>query len=241
MWSVPAPGVVVAGTAVPVAIVWTLASSCTSTVYEPAAELLVVAETAVLDELVTVWPQVVELASLLARSRSVETALLILPYSETVVWIVVALVWSAVSGCCSIAISWVTIELTSRPLPMPAELIAPMPAELVVMGKPSSQTAAAGRADASISAVAGANLSGVRAGARRAEAQPLSRASTVCGSWLACATIAVPACCRIWARDRFAVSAAKSASMIRPRAADWFSPVICRFEIAKPKRLIAAP
>jgi hypothetical protein len=34
---------------------------------------------------------------------------------------------------------------------------------------------------------------------------------------------------------------AKSASMIRPRAADWFSPVIDRFEIAMPKRLIAAP
>ena len=80
----PAPGVVVAGTAAPVAIVWTLASACTSTEYEPAAELLVVAETAVLDELVIVWAQVVELASLLARSRSVETALLILPYSETV-------------------------------------------------------------------------------------------------------------------------------------------------------------
>jgi hypothetical protein len=67
---------------------------------------------------------------LVARSFSVETALLILPYSETVLWIVVALVWSAVSGCCSIAISWVTIELTSRPLPMPAELI-------VAMGQPS--------------------------------------------------------------------------------------------------------
>ena len=147
MRSVPAPGIVVAGTAVPVAIVWTLASAWTSTVYEPAAELLVVAETAVLDELVTVWPQVVELASLLARSRRVETALLILPYSDTVVWIAVALVSSAVSGCLSIAISCETIELTSRPLPMPAELI--------VMGEPSSQNVAAGRgAGASISAVA---------------------------------------------------------------------------------------
>ena len=44
--------------------------------------------------------------------------------------------------------------------------------------------------------------------------------STSCGIWLACATIAVPACCSTWARDRFAVSAAKSASWIgcaRPR------------------------
>ena len=38
-----------------------------------------------------------------------------------------------------------------------------------------------------------------------------------------------------------AVSAAKSASMMRPRAAAWFSPVICRLEIAYEKRLIAAP
>lgn len=36
--------------------------------------------------------------------------------------------------------------------------------------------------------------------------------STPCGSWLAWATIAVPACCKIWARDRLAVSTAKSAS-----------------------------
>ena len=36
--------------------------------------------------------------------------------------------------------------------------------------------------------------------------------STPCGSWLACATMAVPACCRICARDRLAVSTAKSAS-----------------------------
>ena len=59
MRSVPAPGVVVAGTAVPVASVCTLASACTSTVYVPAAERWSVAETAVLDELVVVWPQVV--------------------------------------------------------------------------------------------------------------------------------------------------------------------------------------
>jgi hypothetical protein len=52
-----------------------------------------------------------------------------------------------VSGCLSIAISCVTIELTSRPLPMPAELI--------VMGEPSSQTSLPGAAaGASISAVA---------------------------------------------------------------------------------------
>ena len=35
--------------------------------------------------------------------------------------------------------------------------------------------------------------------------------------------IAVPACCRICARDMFAVSEAKSASTIRPRAAAVFS------------------
>ena len=56
---------------------------------------------------------------------------MILPYSETVLWIAVALVCSAVSGRCSIAISWVTMELTSRPLPMPAELIVPVPDVLI--------------------------------------------------------------------------------------------------------------
>src|ERR1043165_728034 len=36
--------------------------------------------------------------------------------------------------------------------------------------------------------------------------------STFCGTVLACATLAVPACCRIWARVRAAVSDAKSVS-----------------------------
>ena len=81
----------------------------------------------------------------------------------------------------------------------------------------------------------------LRAAALAAPAFSAAASAPVCGSWLACATIALPACCRICARDRLAVSAAKSASMIRPRAADWFSPVIDRFEIAMPKRLIAAP
>ena len=88
----------------------------------PAAEPFVDADTAVLDELAVVWAQVVWLASWLARSFSVETSLLIFPYSETVLWIVDSLVCSVVSGCFSIAISCVMIELTSRPLPMPAEL-----------------------------------------------------------------------------------------------------------------------
>ena len=93
-----------------------------------------------------------------------------------------------------------------------------------------------------MSAVWRRNLSGARLAAPlRGEASERSRASTDCGSWLAWATIAVPACCRICARDRLAVSAAKSASMIRPRAADWFSAVIERLEMAKPKRLSAAP
>src|SRR6266571_1496056 len=65
--------------------------------------------------------------------------------------------------------------------------------------------------------------------------------STDCGSWLACATIAVPACCRIWARDMFAVSDAKSASVIRLAAADWFSTELCRFDTTALKRFCEAP
>ena len=48
----------------------------------------------------------------------------------------------------------------------------------------------------------------------------LSSDNTDCGAAFACASIAVPACCMIWARVMAAVSCAKSASMIRLRAAD---------------------
>src|SRR5436190_16693315 len=76
------------------------------------------------------------------------------------------------------------------------------------------------------------------AGAERAYCSSLR---TDCGSWLACATIAVPACCRIWARDMFAVSDAKSASVIRLAAADWFSTELCRFDTTALKRFCEAP
>ncbi len=49
--------------------------------------------------------------------------------------------------------------------------------------------------------------------------QDRSDAEQFCGTLLAWATIAVPDCCRICARARLAVSIAKSASMIRLRAA----------------------
>ena len=58
--------------------------------------------------------------------------------------------------------------------------------------------------------------------------QPCSSLSTLWGCWLAWAIMAVPACCRICVRLRLAVSAAKSASMMRPRAADWFSLAVRR-------------
>jgi hypothetical protein len=50
----------------------------------------------------------------------------------------------------------------------------------------------------------------------------------------------VPACCRICERDRLAVSAAKSASMIRERAAAWFSDT-CRLAMTLSKRFCTAP
>jgi hypothetical protein len=56
-------------------------------------------------------------------------------------------------------------------------------------------------------------------GSKRSPRQPRSSDSTLCGAALACASIAVPACCRICARVSAAVSLAKSASTIRPRAA----------------------
>ena len=61
------------------------------------------------------------------------------------------------------------------------------------------------------------------------------------GLAFACASIAVPACCRIWVRVRFAVSAAKSASRMRLRDADRFSAVVCRLAIADSKRFWYEP
>ena len=55
-----------------------------------------------------------------------------------------------------------------------------------------------------------------------------SRLVTLLVVELACDNIAEPACWSTWARVRFAVSDAKSASMMRLRAADWLSTEICR-------------
>ena len=53
--------------------------------------------------------------------------------------------------------------------------------------------------------------------------------------------MATPACCRIWVRVNSAVSAAKSASWIRERAALMFSEVVLRFEIVDWNRFWIAP
>jgi hypothetical protein len=58
--------------------------------------------------------------------------------------------------------------------------------------------------------------------------QPRSKDKTLCGNWLACANMALPACDKICERDKLEVSIAKSASMIRLRAAAWFSVLICK-------------
>src|SRR4051812_25243223 len=84
---------------------------------------------------------------------------------------------------------------------------------------------------------AGLRLAGLRLpGSGGARAPPGWRAqrssdSTWDGCWLAWAIIAVPACCRTLARLMLAVSVAKSASMMRLRAAVWFSTLDCRFEM----------
>src|SRR4029078_11473160 len=65
--------------------------------------------------------------------------------------------------------------------------------------------------------------------------------STFCGTELACATIAVPACCRIWARVRAAVSAAKSVSWIRLREAERFTETAWRLLIVESKRFWMVP
>src|SRR5690606_2142938 len=67
------------------------------------------------------------------------------------------------------------------------------------------------------------------------------RLSTFCGIWLAWASMAVPACCRICVRDSSAVSLAKSVSMMRLREADRFSEVVCRLATTELKRFWIAP
>ena len=64
----------------------------------------------------------------------------------------------------------------------------------------------------------------------------LNNDKTLLGNWLACANIATPACWSIWFRVRFADSAAKSASLIRERAADKFSEVDCKLDIVLSRR-----
>ncbi len=61
------------------------------------------------------------------------------------------------------------------------------------------------------------------------------------GSWLAWESMATPACCRIWDLVRLAVSAAKSASRIRERAAEMFSDTFCRLEMVDSNRFWTAP
>ncbi len=75
----------------------------------------------------------------------------------------------------------------------------------------------------------------------QAEVDYFSRLSTLCGSWLAWASMAVPACCRICAFVMLAVSAAKSVSWMRPRAADRFSEVVLRLATTLVKRFWIAP
>src|SRR5690606_27690847 len=68
-----------------------------------------------------------------------------------------------------------------------------------------------------------------------------SRLSTFCVDWLAWASMAVPACCRIWLRESCADSLAKSASWIRLRAADRFSEEVDRLATTEVKRFWMAP
>ena len=70
---------------------------------------------------------------------------------------------------------------------------------------------------------------------------PLNSANTPLGKVFACANMAVPACCKIWPRVMLAVSAAKSASMMRDLAADTFSTEVCKKLITDSKRFCTAP
>lgn len=70
---------------------------------------------------------------------------------------------------------------------------------------------------------------------------PFSRVSTCSGTALACATIAVPAFCKICWRASCAVSWAKSASTMRACAAAVFSDEMSKLAIVASKRDCTAP
>ena len=59
-------------------------------------------------------------------SRSVDSALWILPNDEIWALIELCVLCSVFSGWRSMAISWLTIELTSRPLPRPDAVMEAM-------------------------------------------------------------------------------------------------------------------
>src|SRR5215472_279135 len=81
------------------------------------------------------------LKSGLAASCSADTSDCIWPNADSCVCIVACVACSAVNGCFSTVISWVTIELTSRPLPIPAEEIVPVVWERVVMARAGREAA----------------------------------------------------------------------------------------------------
>ena len=68
-----------------------------------------------------------------------------------------------------------------------------------------------------------------------------SKLSTFCFEALACASIAVEACCSIWFFARLVVSRAKSASSMPPRAADRLVEMLVMLETVWLRRLEIAP
>jgi hypothetical protein len=76
----------------------------------------------------------VTLASWEAASDKVETSDLIWPKAEILACISLALVCRPVRGCFSTATSWATILLTSRPLPIPGEVIVAIANSLKIYG-----------------------------------------------------------------------------------------------------------
>src|SRR6218665_1127367 len=234
MRNVPARSAAPTGSSVPEAVACALARLCTSTSKRvgkvpPGA----VAETYLLsDDAVLTLFQPVTLANARVLSSSVATSDLSWPNAEILVLTVVACCLSASSGFLSSATNWEMMFLTSRPLlPMPGDEMVAIPNLQVrrALWRPMALSKRRRQAGKPVSSgFAGPGIQ-------------RSRARTLWGSWFAWATIAVPACCRIWARDRLAVSAAKSASRMRERDADRFSEVTCRLSIEVSKRDCNAP
>src|SRR5579883_1352501 len=164
--------------------------------------------------------------SVRAAVPSAERSPASVPIEDCVAWTAASWFWSSVTGALAAATSWLMIWLVSRPVARPPTVTNPA----LAMVSPLPDGSGNGRG--------GARCRAPPAGVRSRYPSSLSARF---GSWFACASTAAPACWSTSLLARFALSAATSASRMRPSASWKFSWATWRFEIAVRSRLSTAP